>query len=1350
MGGGGLSNIFGSILTAVVVAVAVYASGGTVLAAVGWGAAAGAISLIATSMLGQIGAQAYGDVSDTLSRSTAAATGLPVIYGGQLPHKDNASANGSFILTGTINNWYNVPNGDSQNFFSAQVVSMSGVEPYIEQIYFDNVPVLIDPIKSDGVVSQSLIADKFRGILQLEVRFGGDYTSTSTLATQYGGSKWTNKFLGKGVVSIYSVIKKSQKSLEDNILTNDNFNMTVEMKGQKIYDLVTGTNIATSCPVSQIFDYLTNTTYGMGLDSALINIESFQEVAAYCNAMKYYSNGAISYQDTYKKNIENILQTFGGIQYVHAGQICLTVDRKTLSVQTFDESNIVGDLKVITSGTQDYYNTLDCQFTSVKNSYATDIIRIPSDISTDEVIRADGQVLPMSRDFSWIYDEATVTKMANSELRKARFALKTIQFTSSEAWDLKVWDSITVTNTELGINGKFKVLSKGIATDQQNVGYCQISAIEYPDSIFDGGDSLVFPPAGTISGGAGNVVTVMPPTNLQVFRKGSITTGNVVTVDWDASQDPNLRGYYLYYKLSSTNTWTYAGSTSTLQTEFDLYSLEPTSQYDFAVEAYNILNRRSDKLTLSGISPQFNFTLPAVTNVILANATESTLVTDSGDFNIRWDSQKNIRVNGLAFNEYFRYYIINIYNGTTLVKTFYTQNNSFNYTLALNELKVRKPTIGIIAQGYSTGTYSTEVKITVENKQCKVSVGFTVTGGFNNMFVSWDKSAERDYAGCLISLTSGITNRIFDSNKPEFDTISNVPDGEYKVKAAFYDIFGTDSLNWTQEMTVSIKTVYKYTADDVKQLEEIIGLSDKLTETLDDANTYANEQMQNAIDEANANTNTVVTATKTQITNETNTKITASETKMTTQMVNADKALQQNIDIVSTATGKNTADITTLTKTVTDNNTAQSTSMTQLTTKVNTNTTNITNLNTAVSTQNSANATRFNTIESNVSGNTSSISSLQTTVTNNNTAQTSSVNQLRSDVNGQIATVNTSMSTKADKSTVDSQYTLSVNANGTVAGMRLVASQGTSNNSAIYFAADKFIISGSTTPTVGGAAPFAVVNGTTYLKTAMIQQGSIGTAYIGDLSVSNAKIANASINAAKIIDGEITNAKIGNVIQSNNYVSGSTGWSINKNGGAEFSGVTVRGNIIATSGSFSGAIYADSGYFRGTIEAQYIQGDIVNGVGVSGVTRQGFNSPSSGILSRQITYAGGLPYRFAVAVPAVTFTGCGNQSWSGYDNTHYQILINGTVVAETTGVIASLRTEELAFATVSPSQTLTAFRTFAAGTTDITVEVRICGPDGSNVTVSGNSNQIKISNFSVLVYKQEGTKFGTASGGWNT
>lgn len=1073
-GGGGIGNFFGAILTAVVVAVAVavYFSGGTALAAIGYGAAAGAVSLVATSMLSQIGAQGYGDVTDTLSRSTSPATGLPVIYGGQFPHKDDKHQ-GSFILTGTINNWYAVKDNESQYFFSSQVVAMSGVEPYIEQIYFDNVPVLDIPITQDGIVGNNIISSKFRPYLQLEVRFGGDYNSTSSLAKTYAGDKWKDNFYGKGVVSVYAVIKKTQQSLEDNILTNDNFTMNVELKGQKIYDFYTGTTFATSCPVSQIFDYLTNSIYGMGLDPQLINIESFEESAAYCHSVGLYSNGAISYQGTNKKNIENILQTFGGIAYVHGGQICITVDRKTLSLQSFNESNMVGDLKVITSGNQDYYNVLDCQFTSVKNNYSTDVIRIPSDISKDDVIKSDGQVIPLSRDFSWIYSERAVNLLANSELRKARFALKTIQFTTGEAWDLKVWDSITVQNRELGINGKFKVLAKSVATDQKNVGYCQISAVEYPDAIFDGNDSLVFPPAGTITGGAGNVLTVLPPVNIQVFRKGAITTGNVVTVDWDASPDPNLRGYYVYYKSSSTNTWTFAGSTSVMFTEFDIYGLDESQKYDFSVEAYNILNRRSAKLTLEGVRPEFNFTLPAVTGVILANSTESVYVTDSGDFNIRWDNQKNLPVNGRTFNDYFRYYVINIYDGNSLIKTFYTQESFFNYTLALNEYKVRKPTIGIIAQGYSSGTYSQEVKITVENKQCVQAEDLTIGGGFGNLFCSWKPSNERDYAGCVISMISGIQTRVFISNKPEFDSVPNITDGEYKVKIGFFDIFGQDNIIYTPEQEISIKSKYQFTPEDATEINGILDLDKRLDDTL-----------SNAVNESSEYTNTQIGVLENKIDNDISAKITE----------------------------------------------------------------------------------------------------MNQTIVDNNTATTQQITQLKSEVDGNIASVNQQMVTKADKSTVDAQYTLSVNAGGTVAGLRLVASEGTSNDSAIYFAANKFFVSGTDTATVGGTAPFSIIDGTTFIKTAMIQQGSIGTAYIADLSVTTSKIANLSVNTAKIVDGSITNLKIGNFIQSNNWNGSNTGWNINK-----------AGNVTFNNGYFRGGIYADSGNFG----LNGNSGVVINGNGIT-------------------------------------------------------------------------------------------------------------------------------------------------------
>jgi hypothetical protein len=46
----------------------------------------------------------------------------------------------------------------------------------------------------------------------------------------------------------------------------------------------------------------------------------------------------------------------------------------------------------------------------------------------------------------------------------------------------------------------------------------------------------------------------------------------------------------------------------------------------------------------------------------------------------------------------------------------------------------------------------------------------------------------------------------------------------------------------------------------------------------------------------------------------------------------------------------------------------------------------------------------------------------------------------------------------------------------------------------------------------------------------------------------------------------VTNAKIGNVIQSTNYSPGSSGWSINKDGSAEFNGVVISRQLEVDSG----------------------------------------------------------------------------------------------------------------------------------------------------------------------------------------
>ncbi|NNS08321.1 hypothetical protein [Erwinia sp. JH02] len=379
---------------------------------------------------------------------------------------------------------------------------------------------------------------------------------------------------------------------------------------------------------------------------------------------------------------------------------------------------------------------------------------------------------------------------------------------------------------------------------------------------------------------------------------------------------------------------------------------------------------------------------------------------------------------------------------------------------------MRNPSIGIIAQGYSSGTYSQEVKISVENKQCRMATGLKLGGGFGNLFASWVQSTERDYAGCVIYMTSATTVSTYISNKPEFDSVPNITDGEYKVKVGFFDVFGTDNVLYTPEQTISINSKYQFTPEDSAEINDILDLDKRL----DDA-------IAEAVNESSAYTTTQV-----------------------------------------------------------------------------------------------------DTLRNTVNGNTAKITELNQTVVDMDSAQTTAITQLKSEVDDNIATVNQQMITKADTANVNSEYSLSVAANGTVSGIRLVASSGAANNSAIYFAADKFIVSGSDSAVVGGAAPFAIINGNTYLQTAMIQQASIGEAYIADAAITNAKIGQAAINTANIIDGAITNAKIGNTIQSDNFVDSSTGWRIDKSGSFQMNGNGTTGRMVQTNNLIQ--IYDANGTLR--------------------------------------------------------------------------------------------------------------------------------------------------------------------------
>lgn len=120
------------------------------------------------------------------------------------------------------------------------------------------------------------------------------------------------------------------------------------------------------------------------------------------------------------------------------------------------------------------------------------------------------------------------------------------------------------------------------------------------------------------------------------------------------------------------------------------------------------------------------------------------------------------------------------------------------------------------------------------------------------------------------------------------------------------------------------------------------------------------------------------------------------------------------------------------------------------------------------------------------------------------------------------------------------------------AGMNLMlVGEGNNAKSQFLFSADRFAIIPSLDRGDLKTLPFVVENNQVFMQSALIK------------------------------DGTITNAKIGNFIQSNNW-DGNNGWYIGKDGWSSFLNVTVRGTI-----------YGNDGYFNGTVYANRIEGDVM-------------------------------------------------------------------------------------------------------------------------------------------------------------
>lgn len=813
----------------------------SVMTAVAIGVAAGAMTLIASTLATPKTPKVQSaDNSTTLGTTTDPKTVLPVVFG--------------VTRVGAICTYKAISKRESNKLVQIFAIAEGEID-HFKALYMDNKNVLNSTSMTirDGVLDKGNIKDRYRKVLEVEFRTGKAPNTVLSLANHHLGSDWDDRYTGNGVATMCIVLRRDDRSLADGVeILQTNSQIAVDVSGLKIRNLETNAIEASTNGVDQIFHYLTNTKYGLSVPIENINVDSFLKVRSQVRQMNLHSNGACDPNASFKENLTGLMQTFGGVMFESFGRITLKLDAPDVVKHTFNEDNIMmGKVTLKTGGTNGYFNTINAMYQNPANDYSETMLRYPADAESDATVQQDGRIIAKDVEYRFVKDKKQIDKLASIERNKSRIT-QVISFMTTDAFTAEVWDVISVTHDELKLsNSLWRITAIERSIDSGIAGMLAITATEYNSKIYTDLNYAANPDDRPT--GLPDSMTVQAPTNFRIKATGETIHGKNISLMWDAPEDFNRYGFQVDYRVSGSPNWIKAGQTS--QQIFNINALASDRSYDYRVCAFGII-ARSDWVELINQNPTVTYELP--TPVIrIKNVGSQPNYFKGNDLTIAWENQQklDVVVNGETnkFSDLFDAYIIKITNKAGKSIQYRTRNpESWTYTLDMNQFNglSRELTVEVSAKGYNN-SQSAPARLVAINPQHKPIKGFSARGGFNSAFVSWNGDVlESDYAGTIIQYATSqdFSNARAVSTNSVSHTSFDIADGDYYLRAAHYDIFGTDDAVWSEPYFMKMKSTITWDDQDKESLEDLIGLQDRLDETIADAIAQAGENADIKLD----------------------------------------------------------------------------------------------------------------------------------------------------------------------------------------------------------------------------------------------------------------------------------------------------------------------------------------------------------------------------------------------------------------------------------------------------------------------------------------------------------------------
>lgn len=399
---------------------------------------------------------------------------IPVVYG-------RRRIGGTRVFVGTSDG----SGGSGTNTLNMALVLCEGQMGNLKKLYFND-EVIFDGTLTHGssiTGSNDVNGNKYESTYEIQYFDGRDtQTVSSVLQGSIGSSTWTNDHTLKGTA--YLGIKLTFDA--------DKYNggvplITAELNGKKLTSTADYTSVTSGAdqnPVDVLYDYLTNTRFGKGLNGTAgalgkIDRSAFTSVRSDIGST-YKINGGLDTDIALYENIQEILDASNLMLIYTNGKYTLKARKQNeTAVYTFTQDDILDSMQVQMPDKKTKKNKITVTFPDESSDYNyNENIKI---VESSSFLTADNNsVLEGRIEFNLVTNATLATNLATYKMNASRKTM-VVQFEAPHVkLPVECGDVVAITNADFGFSAKlFRVLQMEITPDNT----LNIVAQEYDSSI---------------------------------------------------------------------------------------------------------------------------------------------------------------------------------------------------------------------------------------------------------------------------------------------------------------------------------------------------------------------------------------------------------------------------------------------------------------------------------------------------------------------------------------------------------------------------------------------------------------------------------------------------------------------------------------------------------------------------------------------------------------------------------------------------------------------------------------------------------------------------------------------------